>query len=549
MLVMLYLLAVAAADVQKDPVGQQIVAFKQKTQGPIGILTTSAGAPIEYKEATSSINSNLIRNEYFMDSMTHLVRERIPERLVHAKAGGAFGYFEVTHDVTHLCKARLFSAIGKKTPVAARFSPVVVERGGIDTSRDARGFAVKFYTEDGNFDIVGFNTPMYVYKDPLLFTTFVHSQKRNPATNINDPNMLWDFLTLRPESLHMFLLVFSDRGIPDGYRHMPGFGIHTYEVVNEHGDHHFIRFHFIPDQGIKNLRSEEARRIAGLDPDYATRDLYNAIGNGNFPSWTISIQVMTIEDVKNARFDPFDVTKVLPLDEYPLRPLGRFVLNKNPINYFAEIEQLAYSPANLVPGILGGPDKVFEARRFAYRDAQNYRLGVNFNRIPVNCPIQTRVLTYNRDGNPPVKDNERDTPNYFPNTFNGAIPYVDEKRSVILQIIQDESGNFEQASELYVNELTKDERSRLVENLVFSLRMATQVLQERAIKLFTIIHPDLECWKKFAGCRFRNEVILQHGNAPKHSAESAVCAAMNTFQEVTADVLEDDWANCFLQWF
>lgn len=426
-----------------------------------------------------------------MDSLSHLNRERIPERLVHAKAGGAFGYFEVTHDISHICKAKLFSSVGQKTPVAARFSPVVVERGGIDTSRDARGFAVKFYTEDGNFDIVGFSTPMYVYKDPLFFTTFVHSQKRNPSTNLNDLNMFWDFLTLRPESLHMFLLIFSDRGIPDGYRHMPGFGIHTFQVINEQDESHFIRFHFIPDEGIKNLRSEEARRIAGADPDYATRDLYNAIEAGRYPSWTVSIQVLTIDDVKNARFDPFDVTKVIPLDEYPLHLIGRFVLNKNPTNYFAEIEQLAYSPANLVPGILGGPDKLFEARRFAYRDAQNYRLGTNFNRIPVNCPIQNAALTYNRDGRPPLNLNEGDTPNYFPNSYNGAVPYIDKARSVILQIIQDDSGNFEQASELYANELTTDERSRLIENIVASLGMATNFLQERAVRLFSAIHPDL----------------------------------------------------------
>lgn len=454
-------------------------------------MTTSAGAPIEYKDATNTLNARLIFNEYFMDTMTHLVRERIPERLVHAKAGGAFGYFEVTHDISDICKAKVFSQVGKKTPIAARFSPVVVERGGIDTSRDARGYALKFYTEDGNFDIVGFNTPMYVYKDPLLFPTFVRAQKRNPATNLIDGNMLWDFLTLRPESLHMFLLVFGDRGIPNGYRHMPGFGIHTYEVVNEKGDKHFIRFHFYPDAGIKNLRSREARKIAGVDPDYLTRDLYNAIGNGDFPSWTASIQVLSLEDVKKAGFDVFDVTRVLPLDHYPLRPLGKFVLNKNPINYFAEIEQLAFSPANLVPGILGAPDKVFEARRFAYRDAQFYRLGANFNKISVNCPIQATVLTYNRDGEPPAKDNEKDIPNYYPNSYNGPEAYKDKKRVELLEIYQDDPNNFAQARELYINEMTKQERSRLVENILYSIGPAAKFLQNRAVKLFSIIHPDL----------------------------------------------------------
>lgn len=480
-------------------------------QHPVGVMTTSAGSPIEYKDATNTLNSNLIFNEYFMDSLTHLVRERIPERLVHAKAGGAFGYFEITHDISHICKAKMFSQIGKKTPVAARFSPVVVEKGGIDTSRDARGFAVKFYTEEGNFDLVGFNTPMYVYKDPLLFTTFVRSQKRNPATNLIDGNALWDFLTLQPESLHMFLLVFGDRGIPDGYRHMPGFGIHTYEVVNDHGEKHFIRFHFYPDDGIKNLRSDEARRLAGTDPDYNTRDLYNAIANGKFPSWTVSVQVLTLTDVKNAGFDVFDVTRVLPLDEYPLRPLGRMVLNKNPINYFAEIEQLAFNPANLVPGILGGPDKVFEARRLAYRDAQYYRLGANFNRIPVNCPIQATLNAYNRDGRPPVKDNGRDTPNYYPNTFNGAVPYKDKKRAELLEIYQDDPNNFQQATELYTNEMTKEERGRLIENILYSLGGAARFLQDRAVKFYSIIHPDL-------GRRIEQS-LLSNRTTPQYTSE------------------------------
>ncbi|CAH2107017.1 unnamed protein product [Euphydryas editha] len=479
-----------AADV-KDPAAQQIVMFKERNTSPVGIITTSAGAPVEHTEALNTLNSKLINNEYFMDTMTHLVRERIPERLVHAKAGGAFGYFEVTHDITNICKAKLFSEIGKKTPVAARFSPVVVERGGSDTSRDARGFAVKFYTEEGNFDIVGFNTPMYVYNDPRLFPTFVRSQKKNPATNLFDANTLWDFLTLQPESLHMFLLVFGDRGIPDGYRHMPGFGIHSYQVENEHGDIHFVRFHFRPDAGIKNLRAKEALKIGAEDPDYNTRDLYRAIGNGDFPSWTVSIQILTIDDVKNADFDVFDVTNVVPLDEFPLHPVGKFVLNKNAVNYFAEIEQLAFSPANLVPGIVGGPDKVFEARRLAYRDAQYYRLGANFNRIPVNCPFRTNAFVYNRDGRPPVGDNEKDIPNYFPNTFNGPVPYIDKKRSNLIEIVEHEPNNFRQATELYVNEMTSDERSRLVENVLYSLAPATASLQERAVKLFSLIHPDL----------------------------------------------------------
>ncbi|XP_045446345.1 catalase-like [Melitaea cinxia] len=491
LMVSMSVMALAAASDVKDPAAQQIVLFKERNPTPIGIITTSAGAPVEKSEALNTLNSRLLFNEYFMDTVTHIVRERIPERLVHAKAGGAFGYFEVTHDITSICKAKLFSEIGKKTPVAARFSPAIVERGGSDTSRDVRGFAVKFYTEDGNFDVVGLNTPMYVYNDPRLFTTFVRAQKKNPATNLFDANTLWDCLTLQPESLHMFLLVFGDRGIPDGYRHMPGFGIHTYQVENEQGDIHFVRFHFTPDAGIKNLRAEEALKIDAEDPDYNTRDLYRAIANGDFPSWTLGIQLLTIDDIKNADFDAFDVTNTIPLDEFPLHPVGKFVLDKNAVNYFAQIEQLAFSPANLVPGILGGPDKIFEARRLAYRDAQYYRLGANFNRIPVNCPFRTETFTYNRDGHPPVGDNEKDIPNYFPNTFNGPVPYIDKNRSNLIKIVEHRPNNVKQATEVYVNEMTTDERSRLVENVLNSLALATTSLQERAVKLFSIIHPDL----------------------------------------------------------
>ncbi|XP_028166790.1 catalase-like [Ostrinia furnacalis] len=478
------------ANAQYDP-AQQIIMFKQNTKGPIGIMTTSFGAPVEYTDARITLNRNLIHNKYFMDTLTHLVRERIPERVVHAKGAGAFGYFEVTNDITDVCNAKLFSTVGKKTPVATRFSLVVAERGGVDTSRDVRGFAIKFYTEDGNFDIVGLDTPVFANKDPVLFTSFARAQKRNPATNLQDGNMLWDYITLNPETLHIFMSVFSDRGIPDGFRRMPGFGIHTYEVLNKHNVKHFIRFHFTPDAGIKNLFTEDARKIAAEDPDYATRDLYRAIGNGEYPSWTMGIQVLTLNDVKKAGFDVFDVTKVLPLDKYPLRPVGKLVLNKNPINYFAEIEQLAFCPGNLVPGILGAPDKVFEARSFSYRDAQYYRLGANFNKIHVNCPIQSAVYAYNRDGDPPTKENGRDSPNYYPNSFNGAVPYASKWRVDLVDIYQDAPNNFAQITEMYVNELSKEERSRLVQNILYSLGPVAGFLQERAVKLFTIIHPDL----------------------------------------------------------
>lgn len=434
-------------------------------QGSIATMTTSAGAPVGELEATVTLNKRLLTNENFMDRMTHFDRERIPERVVHAKAGGAFGYFEVTHDITDICNADLFNKVGKRTPIAARFSPVGVERGGIDTSRDARGFALKFYTKAGNFDIAGLNFPIFAIKDPLLFPSFIRAQKKNPATNVFDANTFWDFLTLHPETLHMSLFVFSDVGIPDGYRHMPGHSVHTFQVVNKYGESHFVKFHFWPDRGIKNLFSKNAMKIAACDPDYATRDLYRAIGNGDFPSWTASIQVLSGCDVKNAGFDVFDVTKAWPFHKYPLRKFGRIVLNRNPVNYFAEIEQLAFCPSNLVPYILGGPDKLFEGRRFSYRDTQLYRLGSNFFKILVNYPTCSNVSSYNRDGDPPVGHNQGGIPNYYRNSFNGPVPYRDKHKVELVEIYEDPPDNFDQARELYESGMISAERCRLAENI------------------------------------------------------------------------------------
>ncbi|CAG4976646.1 unnamed protein product [Colias eurytheme] len=488
LLFLLFSIVVIAFD---DDPAQQLPAFKERTQGPIGLMTTSNGVPVPYREVSSSLNTKFLFNEYLLDSITHIIRERIPERFVHAKGAAAFGYFEVTHDITNICKAKLFSAVGKKTPIVARFSPINPERGGSDLYRDARGFAVRFYTEDGNFDMVGFNTPMFSIKDPIYFTTFTHSQKRNPATNLFDSNMLWDFVTERPESMHIFLMVFGDRGIPYAIRNLPGFNIHTYQVVNEAGEYYFVRFHFLPNSGIKHMDAEQARIISGIDSDYLIRGLYRDIAKGDFPSWSVSLQILTLEDVKNADFNVFDVTKVLPLDKYPLHPIGQMVLNKNFDNYFAEVEQLAFSPSNLVPGILGGADKIFEARRLAYREAQYYRLGVNFNKIRVNCPFMGHPLTYNRDGTAPVRDNERDIPNYYPNSFNGPIPYMDYNTTKLIDIVEDEPNNFDQARDLYQNQMSADEKERLIDNILYSLATATKFLQARAITLLSTIHPDL----------------------------------------------------------
>ncbi|XP_052738580.1 catalase-like [Bicyclus anynana] len=473
-----------------DPATDQIVFFKERYAGPVGVTTTSSGAPVSYSDATVSLNTLLMDNEFLMERLSHLNRERIPERVVHAKGGGAFGYFQVTRDITHICKAEMFSKIGKKTPVAVRFSSVLSEKGGSDLTRDARGFAIKFYTQEGNFDIVGLNTPMFVSKDPLRFPNFVHALKKNPSTNLRDLKTLWDFLTLNPEGLHMFLLVFGDRGIPANYANMPGFSIHTYPVENKRGELHFLNFHIIPDEGIKSLTSEQARNISDLD--YHNRILYRNIANGKFPSWTIYVQVLTMDDVKNAPYDVFDTTKVIPLDKHPLQEVGKLVLDRNPKNFFADVEQIGFCPGNLVPGIYGEPTKLFQARRVFYRDALFYRLGANFNKIGVNCPYRTETLTYNRDGAPPAKDNEKDIPNYYPNSFNGPVPYMNLYNPKVMDVIENpEPNNFDQASELYINQMTSGERSRLIANIVCSLKQSIPLTQKRAVELFYKIHPDL----------------------------------------------------------
>lgn len=418
-------------------------------------------------------------------------RERIPPRIVHAKAGGAFGYFEATKDMSHITKACLFSKVGKRTPVAARFSLVGAERGGNDLSRDIRGFALKFYTEDGNYDLVGLNQPLFAFKDPRLFASLVHALKGNPATNINDVSALWDFLTLRPESFNMFLRVFTDAGIPNGYRHMPGYGIHTFQVENSVGDVNFIRYHLIPDAGLKNFTAHEAREVGADDLDYNTRDLYNSIENGIFPTWTVYLQIITMEQMQEAGPSRIcDVTRILPISKYPLTKVGILVLNRNPLNYFAEIEQLGFNPSNLIPGITGAPDYIYQARRLAYRDALNYRLGVNFNKIKVNCPLN-HTFTYDRDGMPYVGDNEKDTPNYYPNSFNGPIPYKDKNITPLISITDTEPNNFDQMTDYYTNELTSEQRNRLIENLRPTMRSLPEFIQERVLEIFTTIHPDL----------------------------------------------------------
>ncbi|HET7865689.1 MAG TPA: catalase, partial [Burkholderiaceae bacterium] len=367
-------------------------------------LTTASGIPVADNQNSLSAGPRgplLLQDFHLIEKLQHFNRERIPERVVHAKGSGAYGSFTVTHDIRKFTSARLFDRVGKETRTFVRFSTVGGERGSADTERDPRGFALRFYTEDGNWDLVGNNTPMFFIKDPIKFPDFVHTQKRDPQTNLKSPTMMWDFWSRAPESLHQVTMLFSDRGTPDGYRHMDGFGSHTYSLINAAGERVWVKWHLKTRQGIKNLPAREAGRLAGADPDHAQRDLFNAIARGDFPKWDVFIQVMR-EDQRVAwerktGWNTFDLTKVWPHGDFPRIPVGLLELNRNPDNYHAEVEQAAFSPANLVPGMGYSPDKMLQGRLFAYHDAQLYRVGTNHQHLPVNqprCPVHNQQ----RDG-------------------------------------------------------------------------------------------------------------------------------------------------------
>lgn len=471
----------------------------QNDSGKPLVLTTGSGNPVCDKNNILSVGPRgplLVEDVVFTDEMAHFDRERIPERVVHAKGAGAFGYFEVTHDITEYTKAKVFERIGKRTPIAVRCSTVAGERGSADTVRDPRGFAVKFYTEDGIWDLTGNNTPIFFIRDAMLFPSFIHSQKRNPQTNLRDPDMMWDFWTLRPESLHQVSFLFSDRGIPDGHRHMNGYGSHTFKLVNAKGEAVYCKFHYKTDQGIKNIPVEKADRLVSTDPDYGIRDLFDAIASGNFPSWTFYIQVMTFEQAEKFPFNPFDLTKVWPHKDYPLIPVGKMVLDRNPVNYFAEVEQIAFDPSNMPPGIEPSPDKMLQGRLFSYPDTHRHRLGGNYLHLPVNRPINCRVSNYLRDGPMCMFDNQGNAPNYYPNSFSG--PEVQPNVKLCMykasgDVNRHESvneDNITQVRNFFLNVLKEDERKRLCANIAGHLKDTQPFIQKRAVQLFTDIHPD-----------------------------------------------------------
>lgn len=382
-------------------------------------LSSVSGRPISENQNVKTAGRKgpmLLEDFWFLEKLAHFDREVIPERRMHAKGSGAFGTFTVTHDITDFTKAKLFSAPGKQTPLFVRFSTVVGERGAADAERDIRGFAVKFYTEEGNWDLVGNNTPVFFMKDPYKFPDLNKAVKRDPQTNLRSANNNWDFWTLLPEALHQVTIVMSDRGIPASYRHMHGFGSHTFSFINHENKRFWVKFHLLSEQGIQNLSNSEAAAIIGNDRESHQRDLFNEIAAGNFPKWKLKVQVMPEAAAKDYRFDPFDLTKVWPHGDYPLMDVGILELNKNPENYFADVEQVAFNPANVVPGIGFSPDRMLQGRLFSYGDAQRYRLGVNHYQVPVNkprCPFHN----FHRDGAMRVDGNEGATIHYEPNSY------------------------------------------------------------------------------------------------------------------------------------
>ena len=440
-------------------------------------MTTDAGRPVGDNQNSLTVGPRgpIVFEDFLLfEKMAHFNRERIPERVVHAKGSGAHGHFEVTADISKYTTAKLFNAVGKSTPTFIRFSTVGGEKGSADTERDPRGFALKFYTEEGNWDMTGNNTPVFFIRDPLKFGDFIHTQKRDPQTNLKSPTMMWDFWSLSPESLHQVTILFSDRGTPHGYRHMDGFSSHTYSLINAKNELFFVKWHFKTKQGIRNFTGDEANAMRGQDPDFAQRDLFEAIKRGDFPKWRVSVQVMPEKEADIYHLNPFDLTKVWPHKDYPLQEVGELVLDRNPENYFAEVEQEAFEPRNVVPGMGFSPDKMLQARLISYPDAHRYRLGVNYDALPVNKP-QCPFHTYNKDGAMRFDGNEGAAVNYEPNSFGGPTQdakYVERPKMVSGTVARhdhrSDSDYYSQPGNLF-RLMDEGAKQRLIQNIVGSL--------------------------------------------------------------------------------
>jgi catalase len=466
------------------------------------VTTTDAGITAPSDEFSQSVGPNgplLLQDHYLIQKMAQFNRERVPERVVHAKGGGAYGVFEATEDVSQYTKADLFTK-GKDTRLIIRFSTVAGELGSADTVRDPRGFAIKLYTEQGNYDLVGNNTPVFFVRDPQKFQDFIHSQKRRADTHLRDNNMQWDFWTLSPESAHQVSILMTDRGIPSSWRHMDGFSSHTFMWYNAGGEKFWVKYHIKTDQGIDNLADAEAKVIAGQDPDFHIRDLHAALDRGDFPSWTVSVQVMPFAEAADYRFNPFDLTKVWPHSDYPLIRIGRITLDRNPENYFAEIEQASFEPANMPPGIAASPDKMLQGRLFSYPDTHLHRIGTNYLQLPVNQAKAAAVHSYNKDG--AMRYDNPGDPVYAPNSFGGPVAdpdlYRGEDYEVSGEIMRSaytkrrDDDDFGQPRALVEQVMTDEDRDHLVTNITGHIKGGvTAEMLPRVIEYWSNVSPDL----------------------------------------------------------
>ena len=454
-------------------------------------LTTANGAPVADNQNVQTAGPRgpqLLQDVWFLEKLAHFDREVIPERRMHAKGSGAFGTFTVTHDITKYTKAAIFSKVGKKTELFARISTVAGERGAADAERDIRGFAMKFYTEEGNWDLVGNNTPVFFLRDPLKFPDLNHAVKRDPKTNMRSAQNNWDFWTLLPEALHQITIVMSDRGIPKTYRHMHGFGSHTFSFINAKNERYWVKFHLKCMQGIQNLTDAEAEALVGKDRESHQRDLFEAIERKEFPKWEMKVQVMPEADAAKYRFHPFDLTKIWSQKDYPLIPVGVMELNRNPENYHADVEQSAFNPANIVPGIGFSPDKMLQGRLFSYGDAQRYRLGVNHAQIPVN-KARSPVNSYHRDGAMRVDGNYGATKGYEPNSL-GLWQQQKSAQEPPLALTgaadnwdyrADDSDYFTQAGDLF-RLMSAEQKQTLFDNTARAMQGTTKEVQQRHVK-------------------------------------------------------------------
>jgi catalase len=463
--------------------------------------TTAAGNPVADNQNSQSAGPRgplLLQDYQLMEKMAHFNRERVPERVVHAKGAGAHGELVITHDLSRYTCAKLFAQAGNRCPMFARFSTVAGEMGSADTARDPRGFALKYYTEEGNWDLVGNNTPVFFVRDALKFSDFIHSQKRDPATGLRSNTMQWDFWSLSPESLHQVTTLFSDRGIPASLRHMHGYSSHTYSLWNANGVRHWVKWHFRTLQGIQTLTNAEAAQIGGSDLDYHRRDLQEAIARGDFPQWRVQVQLMPEADADSYAIHPFDLTKVWPHKDYPLVDVGIFTLNRNPQNYFAEVEQAAFEPGNMPPGMGASPDKMLQARLLSYPDAHRYRIGIQYASLPINQP-HCAVYTYHRDGQGRFDHNGGGSVNYEPNSLGGPLakPAVAEPPLALhgdadRYAMRDDVGgqdDYSQAGDLF-RLMTPDQQAQLIGNLATALQDVPHGIQIRQLGHFYKADPE-----------------------------------------------------------